>query len=457
MSYPARALHRFIVVFPVVAALLGGSCVPPVSQPPATSTDTLDLSSANAQTLTQLGERFAALAASGSAPQATAALLAELQAGQAGVTSAVLGADGCTLYLTLSDGSPALFNTNTAAFGAGGTSASAAARRQAERARGGNRRAFPWPTARTISASSACAGQITPALRKTLIVNAAAVSHPSTAGYVQEIRDALISRGWQPGDIDLRTRLDADDSTFTPDSLLGLSGYGLVFIIARDCQANPGDGVQHTYLQCCKAGNFADVLGPERWLLILGEKNGGRLIRGHTATESGGFVSDIYVRDDFLLEQINVDPQALVYFIAGNTSAIADGVGGGGAGSALGWVGSCAGKDGQLTVLGLLRLMTAAGAWTTDEAAFAELPALGLGTSQGFNGEMSFASLVAIPEDFFLPAWGSFSTDPAELPQDAVQAQVSVRYAECPDGGLDFTMASADTVDAEFLPAGEAT
>ena len=114
-----------VVIMACLIAMIVG-CAPAAPSGPDLPAGSFDLSDANNQTLAQVGDRFLALAGDGSVATAASALLAELQAGFAGVSSATLGADGCTLFLTFRDGSVALLNTNRTVFGSSDSSLLAA-------------------------------------------------------------------------------------------------------------------------------------------------------------------------------------------------------------------------------------------------------------------------------------------------------------------------------------------
>ncbi|MBN1491159.1 MAG: hypothetical protein JXA69_14695, partial [Phycisphaerae bacterium] len=435
--------------------LNSSSCAPTDPESPG---DSLDVSTADNQILTQLGERFGALVATGlSTPQAVAALSAELRAGYSGVSSATLGSDGATILLRMSDGHAALLNTHRAAFVPGPDAQKTARTGFARPVVHAVPKAAAQAAARTIAAMPACANRVVPAARKTLIINTAIISHPSTDGYVQETQDALIAEGWSATDIDVRSRKGSDDRAFMPDSMTNAAGYGLVFIIAHGCQVDPGDGVQHSYLQCCQAGGVTDVLQPEQWATLLDERNRERLIRCQTAAENGGFVNEVYARDDYLVDQMVLDAGALVYFIAPHSWTVADRLGEQGAGSSLGWEGAFTGNDGQRAVLGMLRRMTMKNTWTTDTQAFEGLLASGLGTSRAPDDQTTTAKLAGIDGDFYLPAWGRFSIDSESFPEEAVQAVVNLRHTTCSDASIDFTVGTDESVDVEYLSAGEAT
>ncbi|NLX12459.1 MAG: hypothetical protein GXY44_02250 [Phycisphaerales bacterium] len=389
-----------------------------------------------------------------SVSQAAAALLAELQGGYPGVSSATLGGDGTTIFLTMSDGAVSMLNTNNQPFTDDGTPSQAA---RTTLAGEGLYKTIGHATARIMTTTPPCTDQITPATRKVLIINTAAISHPGTQQYVQEIKDALIAEGWLPTDIDVRSRAGSDDRAFLPDSMTRAVGYGLVFIIAHGCLADPGDGVQHAFIQCCRTGGVTEVLQPEQWAILMDERNKARLIRCQTPAENGGFVKDIYARDDYLIEQMAVGDEALVYFIAPHSWSVANGIAEQGAGSSLGWEGAFHGNDGQRAVLGMIRRMTADNTWTTDVQAFENLLASGLGTSQAPDDQTTTAKLTDIAGAFYLPAWGHFTVDPDNFPEKAVQADVSISYADCPGTAIDFTINANESMDMEYLSAGEAT
>ena len=449
-------VKSIVAVIALVMAMIAG-CSPAAPSGPDLPADSFDLSEANNQTLAQVGDRFLALAGDGSVATAASALLAELQAGFAGVSSATLGTDGSTLFLTLRDGSVALLNTNRTVFGPWDSSLLAAKHAPAAVDAPTAYKAIHRAAARMLPGSSECPNQDTPVTRNVLIINTAAVSSPSTDGYVQQIQDALISYGWQPTEIDVRTRAGTGDRTFAPTSLTEVEGYGMVFIIAQGCLADPGSGVPHGYIQCCRPGSHTDVLSMEMAAELLGERDTGRLIRGETPAEGGGFVKDIYVRDDCLIERMKVTSGAMVCFIAPHSWSVASGLAERGAGATLGWDGAFEGADGQRTVLGMLSRMTAANTWTTDEQAYANLMLSGLGLSHDPAGHATQARIAGTAGDFYLPAWGAFTVDTAEIPDDAVNVEVDVTYAACPDFALNFTMIVSDTVDTLRMPAGEAT
>ncbi|MBN1489126.1 MAG: hypothetical protein JXA69_04345 [Phycisphaerae bacterium] len=449
-------VKSIVGVVAVIMALIAG-CSPAAPSGPDLPAGSFDLSEANNQTLAQVGDRFLALAGDGSVATAASALLAELQAGFAGVSSATLGTDGSTLFLTLRDGSVALLNTNRTVFGPFDSSLLAAGHAPVAGDVPIAFKAIHGAAARMLPGSSECPNQDTPITRNVLIINTAAVSSPSTDGYVQQIQDALIAHGWQPTEIDVRTRAGTGDRTFAPTSLTEVEGYGMVFIIAQGCVADPGGGVPHGYIQCCRPGSHTDVLSMEMAAELLGERDTGRLIRGETPAEGGGFVKDIYVRDDCLIERMRVTSGAMVYFIAPHSWSVASGLAAQGAGATLGWDGAFEGADGQRTVLGMLSRMTAANTWTTDEQAYANLMLSGLGLSHDPAGHATQARIAGTAGDFYLPAWGAFTVDTAEIPDDAVNVEVDVTYAACPDFALNFTMIVSDTVDTLRMPAGEAT
>ncbi len=453
MFFSHRLFRRLIGLTAIFVSVLtiGTSCSPVDPEYPAGS---LDVSEYDNQILAQLGERFTALARDLSIPQAASALLAEVQSGYPGISSATLGGDGTTIFLNMSDGLVAMLNTNDLPFVDDNTTS------QAARTAWADANVFKTTgnaPARTITATPPCTDQIAPATRKALIINTAMISHPSTQEYVQELKDALIAEGWLAADIDVRSRESTNDHAFLPDSMTNAAGYGLVFIIAHGCLADPGDGVQHAFIQCCRAGGVTDVLQPEQWAILLDERNKTRLIRCQTPAENGGFVKDVYVRDDYLIEQMALDGGALVYFIAPHSASVAAELGEQGAGSSLGWDGAFTGKDGQRAVLGMVRRMTANNTWTTDAQAFENLLASDLGTSKGPDDQTTTAKLAEIVGDFYLPAWGHFTIDPDNVPEDTVQAEVSISYPTCPGTAIDFTIDTNESMDVEYLSAGEAT
>ncbi|NLX13796.1 MAG: hypothetical protein GXY44_09115 [Phycisphaerales bacterium] len=442
-------------IFTLLIVFVAG-CVPTDPPGPDYPDDLLDLSEANSLTLQKIANRFLSLVGDGSDAAATSALMAELQRGFAGISSATLGADGCTISLQMSDESVALLNTNRSVFGSEDSSPA-----------GTNRvlTRVPLPTAhktihdkaaRTLPGSYDCPGKDTPPKRNVLIINTAAVSNPSTNDYVQQLQDALIAQGWPASDIELRSRAGTDNRTFTPLSLTQVEGYGMVFVIGQGCVADVS-GVQHGYIQCCRTGSFTEILTPEELSDVLDERDAGRMIRCETPTESGGFVSDIYVRDDCLVEAMRMTPGAMVYFIAPHSWTVASGLAEQDASATLGWDGAFQGTDGQRAVLGMLARMTAANTWTTDSQAYANLMLSGLGLSEDPAGHATQARIAGTDGDFYLPAWGVFTVDTTNVPDDTTDVEVDVTYAACPDFSLNFTMAVTDTVDTLRLPAGEAT
>ncbi len=431
-----------------------GGCSPTGSFAPDVM---LDLSDANNESLRQIGDRFLSLARDMSGPEAAAALLAELEGGFAGVAAASLSADGCTIFVEFSDGAVALLNTNQAVFGP--SEAPPVNEKPAVAAMGAPtaRKAVRGATARMLPGSFECPNRDTPATRAVLIINAAAVSHPSTDGYVEQIRNSLITQGWSPAEIDERSRAGTGNRTFAPTSLLEAEGYGMVFVIAHGCVADSGGGVQHSFIQCCRPGRLLDVISAGMAAEMIGERDSGRLIRCDTAAEHGGFVEDIYIRDDCLIQRMKVTPGALVYFVAPHSWSVAEGLPAQGAGATLGWDGAFAGEDGQRAVLGMISRMTADNTWTTDSQAYANLMLSGLGLSEDPVGHATQARIAGTEGDFYLPAWAAFTVDPVEVPDDAVQVEVDVAYADCPEFDLSFSMTVSDVVETLRMPAGEAT
>lgn len=453
MQHGTSLVRAISVLFS--AGLIVSGCSPSEQSGSPYPTGWLDVSDANNQILDTLTSRFLALAGEESDSTAVSALVAELQAGSAKGVSATLGDDGCTIFLRLPDGSVALLNTNRAVFGSKDALSAASGARTGRKmpaiAAGDLRR-----TGRMIPATFACPGHDTPEKRNVLIVNTAAVSNPSTNEYVQQIQNALADQGWQPGEIDVRTRDGDGDRTFTPFSLTSVAGYGMVFIIAQGCRADPGGG-NHSYIQCCRSGSYMDVLTADALGEVIGDRDTGRLIRCETPRESGGFVREIYIRDDCLVEKMSLAPGALVYFVAPHSWSAAQGLAERDAGATLGWEGAFGGDDGLRALLGMLSRMTADNTWTTDQQAYQNLIMSGLGLSADPAGRASQARIAGTDGDFYLPAWGSFAIDTANFPADAVDAEVEVTYAACPDFLLTFTIAVGDTVDTLRLPSGEAT
>ncbi|HOW70719.1 MAG TPA: Ig-like domain-containing protein [Phycisphaerae bacterium] len=449
----------FLVRFSVIcsaAVLIAVGCAPPLPSGPDYPADSLDLSDAGNQTLTEVADRFLALVGDGSSPAAASALVAELQAGRAGVSLAALGSDGCTVFLQLADGSSALLNTNRTVFGLGDSALAAGDGRAGRVISPTADKDIRRVAARMLPGGFECPGKVTPSTRNVLIINTAAVSNPSTDDYVQQLQDALITDGWQPTEIEVRSRAGAGDRRFTPISLTDVAGYGMVFVIAQGCVAEVG-GVQRRFIQCCRPGKHTDVLSADLLAETLGERDRGRLIRCQTPKEGGGFVSDIYIRDDCLMEKMKATPGALVYFVAPHSWPVASELAEGEAGSTLGWDGAFRGTDGQRVVLGMLSRMTDAVVATTDVQAYENAIASGLGVSEDPLGHSTQARIAGTPGDFYLPAWGVFTVDAASIPSDAVQVDVDVTYADCPDFSLSFTMEVSDTVETLRLPSGEAT
>ncbi len=436
--------------------MLVTGCAPTELPGPDYPDDLLDLSEANNLTLSQIANRFLSLVGNGSDTAAASALVAELQRGYAGISSATLGADSCTIFLEMSDGSVALLNTNRSVFGSEDSSLADTSRAMIHADVSNARKTLHDKTTRTLPGAYACPGKDTPSKRNVLIINTAAISNPSTNDYVQQLQDALVAQGWPASDIELRSRFGTGDRTFSPFSLTQAEGYGMIFIIGQGCVAD-ASGVRHNYIQCCRTGSFSTVLTPEELRDVLDERNAGRMIRCETPAESGGFVSDIYVRDDCLVESMRITPGTMVYFVAPHSWTVADGRAEQGAGATFGWDGAFQGTDGQRAVLGMLSRMTAANAFTTDSQAYANLMLSGLGLSEDPAGNATQARIAGTDGDFYLPAWGVFTVDTASVPDDTADVEVDVTYADCPDFSLNFTMAVSDTVDTLRLPAGEAT
>ncbi len=417
----------------------------------------LDLSDANNELLRQIGDRFMSLAQEMAGPQAASALLAELEGGVAGVAAASLGPDGCTIFVEFSDGAVALLNTNQAVFGPSQPAAVNEKSVLAAKEAPTTRKTLHGVTARMLPGAFECPNRDTPTNRAVLIINTAAVSHPSTNDYVEQIRNSLITQGWSPDEIQERSRAGTGDRTFAPTSLIEAEGYGMVFVIAHGCVADPGGGAPHRFIQCCRPGRLLDMISAGMAAEMMNERDTGRLIRCDTATEDGGFVEDIYIRDDCLIQRMKVTPGALVYFVAPHSWSVAEGLPARGAGATLGWDGAFAGEDGQRAVLGMISRMTADNTWTTDTEAYANLMLSGLGLSEDLIGNATQARIAGTGSDFYLPSWGAFTVDPAEVPDDTVHVAVDVTYADCPEFELNFSMTVSDVVETLRMPAGQAT
>ncbi|NLE60347.1 MAG: hypothetical protein GX616_18515, partial [Planctomycetes bacterium] len=268
---------------------------------------------------------------------------------------------------------------------------------------------------------------------------------------------SLITQGWSAAEIHERSRAGTGNRTFAPTSLLEAEGYGMVFVIAHGCVADSGGGVQHSFIQCCRPGRLLDVINAGMAAEMIGERDSGRLIRCDTAAEHGGFVEDIYIRDDCLIQRMKVTLGALVYFVAPHSWPVAEGLPGRGAGATLGWDGAFEGEDGQRAVLGMISRMTADNTWTTDSEAYANLMLSGLGLSEDPVGHATQARIAGMDGDFYVPSWGAFTVDPDEVPDDAVQVEVDVTYTDCPEFDLNFSMTVSDIVETLRMPAGEAT
>ncbi|NMC64277.1 MAG: hypothetical protein GYA55_14025, partial [SAR324 cluster bacterium] len=183
--------------------------------------------------------RFLKLEASAGTKEALAKLVKELKK-TARVAKTVVSKDLSHITVVLDDGMEFGINTDDS-FAAEGSSASSIMQSSVPAAVH-DAAAVRASLIEKVASSAVCSSIVTPSSRKALLVLAmSSVKNPIAMRAINEIKATLLLLGWADDDIDIRTRFETvnkkgewvKDFSFTPDSILDMSGYGLVMFFGH--------------------------------------------------------------------------------------------------------------------------------------------------------------------------------------------------------------------------------
>ncbi len=397
----------------------------------------LDLPPGAAATLDAIVARLASLRAEQGIASARTTLMAQLDDGWTGLAWARLGPDGTTISLGFEGGSSAVLVTDEDVFA------------PVDRARAG---ALPTPgrPTRLFRAPAgpgqalACGDAIAPPNRKVHIVNLAGGGTPGSVKLATDMEAFLLSLGWTRDEITVTQRLAREDRSVTPDTVFQQEAYGMVLFIAHGGVRVDDAGTEHYILQGFLGGKredgYQDVVTQQRWDEYKQWYADGLAVTGQSWSQvDKAFVKDVYLRDDLLADQVQLEPGALVSFIACNSARLDDELASAGAGPVLGWDDSVDGDDGLAAWKALFTGLADPSLGTADEA-LARMVKDGTAFSENTHGTVAQMILGGDPRDWTLP--GSMVLDAPDdcLPAGTDHLEVKVRFPECPDADVAFDL-----------------
>jgi len=310
------------------------------------------------------------------------------------------------------------------------------------------------PISRSSFSSSGCDdNRIAPASKKVLFINAARISNPDdSSNAIRSAINQFVDYGWEYDDIEIRQRSTASSTDFTPDDLLNLSGYGMVFYIGHGghCSSWPGAIPGHHYIQCCASGKYEDVVGKERMDEYLSWRDDGKLIRLSYADTDGSPVKEVYMDVDLIAEEASIDEGTMIYMISCNSARGGEQFVEAGAGSFYGWDGKTNTLELDESLPALLEALTTGSTAKTDQEAIESLT-----TDQRTNDAFSgYLELSTDARDNYAPAWGSITIDPSNAPTGTDHFQVKFEPAA---KEISFSADAGETIDLEGLIPGQST
>jgi hypothetical protein len=289
-----------------------------------------------------------------------------------------------------------------------------------------------------------------PENNKISLVNISSGIREHTKARVQDLKDHLVSLGWDPDDIDIHDRDGFDDYSWTLDDVFDQSGYGTVFILGQGGHTTDAQGEEHYVLEGFRGGEredgYEEHVTQERWDEYMEWlQDDGTLVEGK-AYGSGydDIKEEIYIREDLLAEKMILDEGAMVHLLSNYGYEAADDLVQAGAGSATGWSDGIQYDEGFAAFKLFMENMMNGddGAPMTDYEAMLALDDTGI-----FVDDETVSLFLATPtgHDFMLPAELRFDAPFDCLIEGTEYYDVNVNYPDCPENNQSF----------QFFPGGD--
>ena len=447
--------RTIVAMWGAVSMLVCTSCIPPA--PPASGgavTDArLGLSEQNESMLTAAARQFMQLQIAESPQQARTSLIESLNA-DAQIASATLSSDGYMIRIEFSNGE--IVALDTSEIPVADTSEAAARMLRSPTSAFSKHVASAKQAgvigARTITALNDCPDITIPKSKNVKIVHTATYSNGrasvATAYAVEEVFKGL---GWTDEEITRIGQDPRDDQQLQLGDLLDHSGYGLVVLIGHGGTWQSTDGQEHYHLQGVPLDEYDPAYGEENWQQWQQWREEGKLGHGATINRDGEVVSEMWLRDDLLREQLTLDENAMVAVLAGNSVNLQDEVTANGAASVVGWNGVPQFDAQDETLLAFLNAMGINDQQRSDEAALAVMQYRGFDTVAGPLDQPATFQLSSPAEGVHLPAWGTIKADAADYPPDTATVKVTISYPSCPEASVSFTMTPGEEVEVNGL------
>ncbi|NLF25936.1 MAG: hypothetical protein GX589_09820 [Deltaproteobacteria bacterium] len=415
---------------------------------PVTADEILGISNENDAVFDNIFNRFKVLHKTASIKDAAAKLVSELNAGFTGVAEAKLSKNGYAVFITFLDGQEAVFDL----FPWGSTKR----RRQLNTATTDSSPMLMRAKTRDgLGQAPYCPSALTSENRRVLIVASASVTDPDILVEVEFLKIVLRDHGWNEDLVDTRYATGGLDYSSTPDSMMAVHEYAFVIYLGRGHRWPASDGSDHYYLQGFQPGSkedFADEgVSPAKFKRWQSDYANGWLRAVYTFSEEYQFkIKEIWLRDDFIRWNLLTSPGSMYYFISSDSWQLASEYIGELAGSFVGWEGLITRDLGEMALEALLPNMAGQSKSLTDEEGFSKLtPSLRSGP---LGGKLRVA---LINGDYYLPAWGTFKTVPADgvkLPKGTTSVDAKISYKKCPMRVTTERFTPGKTRELDLLP-----
>lgn len=441
MQRPLTSLFLSLSIALFLAGLFGcggGDPTGPGPDPGPDWPDGMALPAEDEQAMAEATDLLRALRAGEGIDAARDSLLQRVADGWPGIASARLGSDGVTITLLFEDGAGAVLFTDESVFGEWEPPQGVP--------RGPEHRVYRDGE---LKVALECGDVIAPPNRKVHIVNLAGASNPESRQYTADLEQYLQDLGWEDGEIDISQRESYDDTSITPDTVFEQEGYGIVLFIAHGGFRWDEQGTEHFVMQTFRGGDYDDgyegYVTEERWVEYVQWKREGKLDIGSAWCEpDSAYQRHVNVRDDLLVEQMQLEEGAMVSFVCCNSWQLDDELTALGAGSVLAWDGSTNGGDGMNSWLSLFDGLSDPDGPGSDAETLASMKEDGYGYSTGHSGERTEMKLGGDERAWHLPATLDFLAPGDCLPAGTHHYEVDVRFPDCPEYDVSF----------DFFPGG---
>jgi hypothetical protein len=398
----------------------------------------------------ELQDRYLILRAGSDAATARANLLSEAESWE-GLREAELLSDGSSIQFVFSDSVRAVFLSDEYNFGSPRPIYGSEGRIRLHSVKASDYAATIESVLNDRDDRTDCGNIKVPNSHKISLVNISSGIKDFTTSLVDELKEHLVSLGWDPDDIDIHDREGFDDYSWTLDDVFNQSGYGVVFILGQGGFTTTDQGEEYYILEGFRGGDredgYEEHVSQERWDEYMEWfQEDGTLVEGKAYGNNYDEIrEEIYIREDLLAEEMIIDEGAMVHVLSNHGFESAEEFQQAGASSVTGWGGGIDFDQGVDAFKLFMENMVSGDDGAPMDALNAAWNLGDLGTFDPDDGPPSLFTPTVESFRAMLPAQLRFDAPFDCLEEGTEYYEVNVSYPECP--GLDTSF--------QFFPGGD--